>query len=78
MRASPAKEYRLDLEPVPGEEPLAHADIERHERERLGHRLADAKLFGGLDRRGDKQCQRGGADDGAEQRFHWRSPSKIA
>jgi hypothetical protein len=44
---------RLDLEPVLGEESLAHADIERHERERLGHGFADAKRLGGAGGRGD-------------------------
>jgi len=34
----------LDVEPVALEDALAHGDIERHERERFGHRFADTQL----------------------------------
>src|SRR5215216_4877505 len=30
-----------------GEQPIAHADVDRHERDRLRYRLADAQLLGG-------------------------------
>jgi hypothetical protein len=69
---------RLDVEPVVRKQAFAYADVERHERERLGHRLADPQRLGGArawhkQRTAREQQQRG--DKEAQRRVHRHGPS---